>query len=122
MQTSPEAFSVLRQTARDFGAQLGERARDVAGPRAGPDARMRAARSVLEMYGFEPEADQGGSIRLRNCPFHALAQEFWTTVCGMNLALMQGVVAGLAIQGIEAVLDPQPGMCCVTFRQEKSNQ
>jgi hypothetical protein len=35
----------------------------------------------------------------------------------MNLSLLRGVLAGLQSANIEAVLDPQPGMCCVAFRR-----
>jgi hypothetical protein len=35
----------------------------------------------------------------------------------MNLSLMDGVIAGLRASGVHAVLDPQPGMCCVVWRR-----
>jgi hypothetical protein len=37
----------------------------------------------------------------------------------MNLSLMRGVVDGLQMSGMEAVLDPQPEMCCVIIRHMK---
>jgi predicted ArsR family transcriptional regulator len=55
-------------------------------------------------------------IRLRNCPFDALANDYRDLVCGMNLALQEGVLSGLGASGIEARSDPQPGACCVAFR------
>ncbi|MGH7712820.1 MAG: hypothetical protein ACREOG_16135 [Gemmatimonadaceae bacterium] len=57
-----------------------------------------------------------GEIRLRNCPFHYLASEHRQLVCAMNLALIEGVVAGLNVPGVRPVLDPKPGMCCVALR------
>jgi hypothetical protein len=36
-------------------------------------------------------------------------------VCGMNLALIEGVVSGLDLTGVIPVLDPKPGMCCVAL-------
>ena len=50
---------------------------------------------VLAKHGFEPFRDTGGTIRLRNCPFHQLAAEHPAVVCGMNLALVDGVITGL---------------------------
>ena len=38
-------------------------------------------------------------IRLRNCPFHQLAEQHRDVVCGMNLALIEGLVAGLGANG-----------------------
>ncbi len=36
-------------------------------------------------------------------------------MCGMNLALAQGLVAGLGADSIDVRLDPTPGACCVAF-------
>jgi hypothetical protein len=33
----------------------------------------------------------------------------------MNLALLEGMVDGLDAPGMTAVLDPQPGLCCVAL-------
>jgi predicted ArsR family transcriptional regulator len=71
--------------------------------------------AALEASGYEPFADASGSIRLRNCPFHALVEEHRTLVCGTNLELARGVVAGAGATDWEARLDPQPGLCCVAF-------
>jgi predicted ArsR family transcriptional regulator len=57
---------------------------------------------------------------MRNCPFHAVAQNHPDLVCGMNLAFMEGIVEGAAPGGITATLDPQPGQCCVTLRAASS--
>ncbi len=37
-------------------------------------------------------------------------------VCRANLALMQGLASGLRIKGVEALLELQPGRCCVAFQ------
>jgi predicted ArsR family transcriptional regulator len=71
--------------------------------------------AALAAQGYEPE-HASGEIRLRNCPFHALVGEHKEMVCGMNLALVQGVVGGLDLPGVQPVLDPKPGMCCVALR------
>jgi predicted ArsR family transcriptional regulator len=48
-------------------------------------------------------------VVLLNCPFHALAQDYRDLVCGMNLALLTGVIEELDGAGLEARLDPHPG-------------
>jgi predicted ArsR family transcriptional regulator len=77
---------------------------------------------VLQHYGFEPvRAD--GEIRLRNCPFDAIAKDHTALVCGLNLALAEGLLAGLGAEGVDVRLDPLPGTCCVAFsagRKRKS--
>jgi predicted ArsR family transcriptional regulator len=112
---SPETGAALSRVARDFGESLGSEA-ERAAPSTDAESLLSAARGVLASYGFEPFRDAQGVIRLRNCPFHLLAEAHRGLVCGMNLSLMEGVVDGLRVSGIEAVLDPQPGMCCVAFR------
>ncbi len=113
---TPEAVEVLSGVARSFGESLGDEAQLRAGAGADTEARLLAAQELLAAHGFEPARMEDGSIRLRNCPFHVLADCHRGLICGMNLSLMQGVVDGLRVGGVEAVLDPQPGMCCVSFR------
>jgi predicted ArsR family transcriptional regulator len=111
---SPRA--ALQAEARTFGETLAREAHRLAGPDADPASLQECAEIVLATYGFEPFHDDAGVIRLRNCPFDALANEHRPLVCGMNLAIMDGLVDELGVGGIEAVLDPQPGICCVAFR------
>jgi predicted ArsR family transcriptional regulator len=39
--------------------------------------------------------------------------EHTAVVCGMNLAIMEGLVAGLPRLHLTAVLEPADGRCCV---------
>lgn len=68
---------------------------------------------TLQRHGFEPYLDED-VIRLRNCPFHRLAQEHTELVCGMNLAMLSGALKGVD-DPVEARLDPAPNRCCVAF-------
>jgi len=108
---SPAALRALRRAARDLGRGLGADARR-AGTARGPLARLLA---VLEWCGFEP-IRSNGSVHLANCPFAALANQSRALVCGMNLALLEGVLQGVEARGMRAVLDPQPPSCCVVVR------
>jgi predicted ArsR family transcriptional regulator len=53
---------------------------------------------------------------LRNCPFDRLRDGCRELVCGMNLSLVEGVISGLAVEGVTASLEPAPGRCCVVLR------
>jgi predicted ArsR family transcriptional regulator len=68
---------------------------------------------LLRERGYEPFTDDEGVIRMRNCPFHAVAQRHPEIVCAMNLALLEGAVAG---RDLSATLEPAPGRCCVALR------
>ena len=73
---------------------------------------------LLEERGYEPVHDEHGVVRLRNCPFHAVAQRHPEIVCKMNLALLGGLVDGLDPPGLSATLEPGTGRCCVALRQK----
>jgi predicted ArsR family transcriptional regulator len=80
---------------------------------ADPAAELEA---LLRERGYEPMRDERGDVRLRNCPFHAVARRHPEVVCEMNLALLRGLVEGLEAPGITAMLEPEPGHCCVALR------
>jgi predicted ArsR family transcriptional regulator len=73
-------------------------------------------RAVLIEHGFEPYDDHDGSMALRNCPFHQLAERHREIVCTMNLALLEGVASGIGAQDARPVLEPVVGRCCVVVR------
>ena len=104
--------AALGEAAHRLGATLGSRFRAGASGRAtaGPDVE-----GVLTQQGYEPGRGHDGVIRLRNCPFHQLAERHRDVVCGMNLALVEGLVAGLGADDWRPVLDPRPGHCCVAI-------
>jgi predicted ArsR family transcriptional regulator len=105
----------LGEAARAIGQQIGRDARTRGGSRPSKKRLLAGTLAALEAAGYEPEhAD--GEIRLRNCPFHYLANEHRHLVCRMNLALIEGVVSGMNVLGVRPVLDPKPGMCCVALR------
>ena len=66
---------------------------------------------ALDHLGFEPHLE-GGCVRLRNCPFHALAARHTALVCDLNLRFVTGLLDGLD-EVAEARLAPRPGSCCV---------
>ena len=104
------------EAASDFGAELGAEARRRAGRRPSHDRLRSALSEVLEERGFDPQPVEGGAIRLRNCPYDKLSADYRELVCPMNLSMMQGVLEGLGASNLHAVLEWQPGMCCVAFR------
>jgi predicted ArsR family transcriptional regulator len=101
--TTGQVRSTLNGVARSVGRQ--------AGTEAGGDLA-----AALRGCGYQPHTTQDGGIELRNCPFHRLAQEHRDLVCGLNLALIEGVITGSARPQARAVLSPAPGRCCVVVR------
>jgi predicted ArsR family transcriptional regulator len=116
---SPEESSseAARRVGREAGEALGRDLRRAGHLRpAGPERAVSAARGALRELGFEPNEGPRGELTLRNCPFHALAQRAPALVCGLNQAFVDGLLRGLGNDTVEAVLEPQPGQCCVKLR------
>lgn len=88
------------------------------GRELGRAARAEAAgvSAALEGLGFEPYEAESSVLRLANCPFHPLAARSPDLVCGLNQALIAGLLTGLEAHGLEAVLAPRAGECCVEVR------
>ena len=119
---SDRSRAALAEAARRLGTELGAafRPTEAADPLDGRDAAKRDVKGVLTQQGYEPCRGADGVIRLRNCPFHQLTEQHREVVCGMNLALVEGLVAGLGADGWRPALDPQPGHCCVAIGGERS--
>jgi predicted ArsR family transcriptional regulator len=110
------AVEEAERTGESPGAALGRLARG-AGEQLGRDGGDVLA--ALEACGFEPRP-AGNDVRavvLANCPFHALAAGHTELVCGMNLRLVEGVLAGAEEGALAARLAPAEGLCCVRLEQ-----
>ena len=102
----------LQRAARERGRSLAGLAERRAGNRPSPAALLAAARGVLDDEGYETRSDPAG-LTLANCPFRALAAEQTALVCGMNLAIVEGLLERLGGLRYAAVCDPAEGRCCV---------
>lgn len=111
-----QSRTALHTAAHQAGAELGKRHQ--AGS-AHQSSVQHAAQAALREYGFEPSPDQAGTIWLRNCPFHQLASRHPDLICGMNLALIEGLTAGLDASELSPELNPGPGRCCVVISQDR---
>lgn len=87
---------------------------------AEPVDGLPAAKALLAARGYEPRTEADGEVlRLTNCPFHALSERHPVLVCGMNLALLEGLMEGA--EGLHVRMDPRPGQCCVVVETSKNN-
>jgi predicted ArsR family transcriptional regulator len=113
LEKSPvrDASGSVAAAAHSAGKALGATART----RTSRISPLRRITRLLDDQGYEPTEAPRGVVRMRNCPFHEVAQSHPDLVCGMNLAFMEGILEGAAASGVSASLDPQPGRCCVTL-------
>jgi predicted ArsR family transcriptional regulator len=103
-----------RRALAESAERLGHELAGEAGPAPELD-------ELLRERGYEPYADGPDVLRLRNCPFHAVAQRHPEVICEMNLALLRGLVDGLGDPSLAATLEPGPGRCCVALRRRSSS-
>ncbi|HEX8098912.1 MAG TPA: helix-turn-helix domain-containing protein [Actinomycetota bacterium] len=117
---NPDRSEVAASVAAEEGRGVGERIRSELHLRApGTERALSTATEVLEAHGYEPYRAEAGSVRLQNCPFHALSRHAPELVCRMNRAFIEGVVRGIGNESVEAALEPTPGECCVVLRPSK---
>jgi predicted ArsR family transcriptional regulator len=114
---SGTASAALNRAAATLGAELGTEAASGVAPDGDPDQVLAAVRQALAARGYEPYDGPDGTIRLRNCPFDRIAAQHRQVVCGANHAMLQALTDQLdgGPGTVRAVLDPQPGRCCVTL-------
>lgn len=105
---SRQARLRVHEEARRAGRAIGARSAE-----AGTEPSLEGLVEALAAQGFEP-ASASGAVRMRNCPFHSLARSHGSLVCGMNLALLEGIVEGYGASAMPR-LDPRPGYCCVAL-------
>ncbi|MGW5214338.1 helix-turn-helix transcriptional regulator [Streptomyces sp. NPDC004051] len=113
-EADENAAQAAVRTAEQRGRQMGEAAREEIRPgRLGPERGLTVCERLLDRYGYEPVREGPTQLRLRNCPFQPLAAKAPDLVCGMNQAFLFGYLTGLQVNGVQAVLAPEPGECCV---------
>jgi len=105
----PAAREAVVSAARELGAELGA------------EAKPADLIQVLRSRGYEP-FDDDGTIRFRNCPFHALAQAHRGSVCTLNLALVEGILAGAGASKVRTSLEPDRAQCCVALSPARSRK
>lgn len=117
-EAGQSARAAALDSARRRGEEIGAAARAGLRPgRLGAERSVSAAESILEDYGYEPVRVSPTGLRLLNCPFHEVVDRAPDLVCGLNRDLIAGVLDGMRCSGIEAVLAPAPGQCCVELRR-----
>ncbi|MFE3519200.1 helix-turn-helix transcriptional regulator [Streptomyces sp. NPDC059166] len=92
---------------------------------AEPCGDLEAVVDLLAARGYEPHLEaaggatgsEGRAVRMRNCPFHAVAERYPPLVCGMNLALVEGLLGRGS--PMRARMDARAGECCVTVQDSK---
>jgi len=109
-----EATKLLAEAARAWGTRL---ARDSSAD-SGKGAPLVRAMRALHACGFEPLQESDGRVVLRNCPFDALRAQNRQMICGMNVALIEGLLSGLGLGEVHAMFAPRQGMCCVALHRQ----
>lgn len=109
--------AAVDEAARRHGQQIARAAPAPGATGLTDDEQLRRVATVLAAEGYRPApTGPGEELRLRSCPFERLTAEHLALVCGMNLALVDGVIDGLSCTTLSAGLQPAPDLCCVRVR------
>ena len=113
--TSQGGAATLEEVAGEVGEMLGDETRKLARTRHG---RRDAALRQLEQLGFEPQPRGSSDLVLRNCIFGELSESHRQLVCGMNAALVRGLLAGADLGPMRVEARPAEeriaeSSCCV---------
>ena len=110
--------AALDEAATDEGHRIGAdiNARLRAGAARKKDLRRRVVLDALVDHGYEPHLRDNGTVVLRNCPFHQLAQQHTNLICGLNLCLLSTAIDDVGDTGLEAHLEPEDDHCCVKLK------
>jgi predicted ArsR family transcriptional regulator len=100
----------LQQVATDVGDRLGA---DIRARARSQRARRDAVHAQLEQLGFEPQSQESGELVLRNCIFAELTASHRELVCGMNAALVRGLLAGAHLRSLSVEGRNLEPSCCV---------
>jgi predicted ArsR family transcriptional regulator len=126
------AVSVPPREYRVLAEILAEAVESAGAEAAAQDAAYRYGAALVERHGgadvtalwtrlgYQPVVDDG-ELRLRNCPFGAVAHSFPHLVCGLNLALVRGALSAAGFAERVARLDPRPDACCVVITVDLEN-
>lgn len=82
--------------------------------RTGREIGAAGMEAALIETGYEPVIENG-ETRFRNCPFHVLRERDQETTCGINVALVEGMIESSGAD-LVAVFAPEEGYCCVRLR------
>jgi len=100
----------LQDVATAAGESLGDEIRRHARTK---DARQEAVRGKLKQLGYEPQVQESGEWKMRNCIFSELSTTHRELVCPMNAALVTGILNGAHLSSLHVESGmPRPG-CCV---------
>ena len=117
---SGTAQSTLKDIANEAGASsVANVSKEESDNRTDGLADLR--RSLRER-GYEPY-DDDGELRLRNCPYHRLAEDHRDLVCTANLAFISSMAEHLGLGAtLQPRLDLKPGECCVAIAQASAEE
>jgi predicted ArsR family transcriptional regulator len=105
-----DAVTASYDVARAEGRRIGE------SRRLPTNSRARAAVvSALDDLGYEPVDDGAPAVRLRNCPFRAVADIAPGLVCGMNRELVAGIIEGAGVDGDARTGGESPDCCVIAM-------
>lgn len=103
-------MAAVQGAATTYGRRLGAAIQD---QYRSKKARRQAVQRNLHELGFEPQQVAPDELILRNCAFAELSDSHRDLVCGMNAALVSGILDGADLPTLRVEGRPSDTSCCV---------
>jgi predicted ArsR family transcriptional regulator len=101
---------VAASVGENIGGEIRRRART-------KGARQKAVQRKLTQLGYEPQVQESGEWRMRNCIFSELSMSHRELVCPMNAAFVTGLLDGAHLSLHVERRTERPG-CCVRLTSQ----
>lgn len=103
------------RAAHEYGRALGVRVQRGLSRRATPERLASCVEDVMEGIGFEPFRSRSGHVWSRNCPFDPLSRRYPDVICRTAVAMVRGVVEGVAAETVTVSREEREDRCCVVL-------
>jgi predicted ArsR family transcriptional regulator len=100
----------LQEVATAVGESLGDEIRRQARTKG---ARQEAVQGKLKQLGYEPQVQESGEWKMRNCIFSDLSLSHREVVCPMNAALVTGMLNAAHLSSLHVESGKTRPGCCV---------
>jgi predicted ArsR family transcriptional regulator len=81
-------------------------------------AQQEAVRRKLKQLGYEPQVQESGEWKMRNCIFSELSMSHRDLVCPMNAALVTGLLDGAHVPSLRVERRMARPGCCVRLTSQ----
>lgn len=120
---SSDPAALAEAAGRSWGGYLSPSLRPKPGEKPTPDEAIEQVTRLMADLGFKPDVEPSNSgvdLRLHNCPFRGVAEQYPDVICALHLGLLKGsleeTTADVEVTNLVPFVSPS---LCVSHLSEK---